>query len=170
MSNRATEFSKDLIRELKKKHAFNKLHGIEEWRKDWKPEGIPHGGVDAVGIRKVGKAEIPIVLVEAELRRDDPPANILKIWMWARRKKIRRNPVLLQAFSKAYDKDKKEQKDRAIFLGERMKEDLKESAYRPIRLGYNPRSGGKVGAGRRRHHAHNLAASVVRIGRSLLQK
>ena len=170
MSNRATEFSRDLVRELKKKDAFNKRAGIEKWEKDWKPKGITHGGVDAASIRTVGDKEFPIIMVEAELRRDDPPANILKIWMWARKKKIQKNPILLQAFTKAYDNAKKEQKDRAKFLGDRMKKDLKKSIYRDIRLGYNPRAGGKVGAGRRHHHAQNLAASIVRVGRSLLPK
>lgn len=168
MSNRATEFSKDLVRELKKRNAFNGRVGIEEWKKDWKPEGVSHGGVDAAGIRKAGKKDLPIILVEAELRRDDPPANILKVWMWARQHKIRKNLVLLQAFSRAYDNDKKEQKNRATFLGKRMMEDLRKFIYKEIRLGYRPKAGGKVGAGRRHHHAQNLAASVVRIGRRLL--
>ena len=170
MSNRATEFSKDLIRELKKKYAFNKKTGIDEWKKDWKPKGVSHGGVDVAGIRKMKDKDVPIILIEAELRRDDPPANILKIWMWAREKRIPRNPLLLQAFSKAYDDDKKEQKYRAIFLGRRMRKDLRESMYRAVRLGYRPRAGGKVGAGRRHHHAQNLAASVVRICRSLIPR
>ena len=168
MSNRATEFSKDLVRELTKKDAFNSRAGIHEWIKDWKPVGIRHGGVDAAGIGRLGNKKVPIILVEAELRRDDPPANILKIWMWARKRKIKQNLILLQGFTKVYDSVKKEQKDRARFLGERMMNDLKKSTYRDIRLDYKPRAGGKVGAGRRHHHAQNLAASVVRVGRSLL--
>ena len=90
--------------------------------------------------------------------------------MWARQNKIRKNLVLLQAFSKAYDNAKREQKDRATFLGKRMMEDLTKSIYQDIRLSYKPKAGGKVGAGRRHHHAQNLTASVVRVGRSLLQR
>ena len=170
MSNRATEFSKDLKRKLDSFSVFNKRAGIEEWIKDWKPNGISHGGVDAAGIRKAAGKEIPVILVEAELRRDDPPANILKIWKWAREGKMERGFILLQAFSKAYDNQKKEQKDRAKFLAERMEKDLTKSKYRSIRIEYRPKAGGKVGAGRRRHHAQNLASSVVRMGTLLLWK
>ncbi|MFZ0978433.1 MAG: hypothetical protein WAN23_03430 [Candidatus Acidiferrales bacterium] len=168
MSNRATEFSKDLRRKLESCSAFNKRARIEKWVKDWKPAGIARGGVDVAGIRLVAGKQIPIVLVEAELRRDDPPANILKIWKWTHEGKMDGNFILLQAFTKAYDKKKKEQKDRAQFLAGRMAKDLKRSKYRAIRIEYRPKAGGKVGAGRRRHHAQNLAASVVRIGARLL--
>jgi len=168
MSNRATEFSKDLKRKLDSCSAFNKRAGIKEWIKDWKPAGISHGGVDVAGIRQIGRREIPVILVEAELRRDDPPANVLKIWKWAREGKMDENFVLLQAFSKAYDEQKKEQKDRAKFLAGRMVKDLKRSKYRSIRIEYRPKAGAKVGAGRRRHHAQNLAARVVQIGTLLL--
>lgn len=72
MSNRATEFSKDLKRKLDSCSAFNNWAGIEKWVKDWKPDEVSHGGVDVVGVRTVAKREIPVILVEAELRRDDP--------------------------------------------------------------------------------------------------
>jgi hypothetical protein len=122
--------------------------------------------------KKIGSQTVLVMVASMRrvLRRDDPPANILKVWMWARMKRIPPNLILLQGFSKAYQKEKKEQKWRAKFLGDRMKEDLKESTYQDIRLDYKPRAGGKVGAGRRHHHAQNLAASVVRISRSVIPK
>jgi len=167
MSKRATEFSKDLKRALEKHMSFMRRSGIVEWKKEWKPEGVRHGGVDLAGLNRKEQA---VILIEAELRRDDPAGNILKVWMWARKRSrnLSRRFVFLQAFARAYYKTKAEQRRRSLFLADRLCRDIKPARYRPIRLHYNPRAGGKRGAGARTHHATNLALSVVRHGRALL--
>lgn len=79
-SNRATEFSKDLRRFLADHRGLSTKIGVEDWRRNWKPKTIRSECVDVVDVRRDGT---PAVLIEAELRRDDPVCNVLKIWKWA---------------------------------------------------------------------------------------
>jgi len=155
--NRATEFSKDLHAALRghKKRLRKKFGGIE-WRKNWvigRGETIDVAGLDQ------GR---PVVLVEAELLREDPSSNVIKIWKWAYQTKLRRPVLFVQSFTKPYRGRKKERFNRAQFVATRMKNEFPNIKYEPVRLDYNPRPGGKKGDGRRKHHARNLAYSVIR--------
>ena len=156
-TNRATEFSKDLLNALKSHRDFTKRVGVDNWEKNW---ALPKHGetVDVVGLRD----KRPVILIEVELLREDPASNVVKIWKWAKDKKVSGAFVLIHAFSKMYRRSKKERKERAQFLGERMVKELPNAEYLPINFRYKPRPGGKVGAGRRRHHAYRLAIQIAR--------
>jgi hypothetical protein len=156
-SNRATEFSKDLHAALRgSKNKLRKKFGGVEWRKNW----AIHGGetVDVVGLDQ-GQ---PVVLIEAELLREDPSSNVIKIWKWAHEEKLKRPVLFVQSFTKPYRGRKKERFNRARFVAARMNKEFPNITYKAVRLGYNPRPGGKRGAGRRAHHARNLAYTVIR--------
>lgn len=167
-TNRATAFSNDLQRSLNKhnKALGNKL-GILCWHMNWP---IPRLGqtIDVVGLRKDNDPS-PLVLIEVELLREDPSSNVAKIWKWATGTGSRSKFVLIQAFSKAYRKKKYERRMLAEFLGERMANELRHATYVPLDLDYNPRPGGKVGAGRRCYHAKLLAQNLASRGQELRQ-
>jgi hypothetical protein len=71
------------------------------------------------------------VLVEVELKKDNPVENVVKIWRWAHENKIRMPILFVQAFSAHYLSDagsvshpkKVRQYDRALFIGDRMAKD-----------------------------------------------
>jgi len=106
-------------------------------------------------------------VVEAELLREDPASNVIKVWKWATENQNRpRKILMIQAFSKAYKTRKNRAKQLATFIGKRMDSDVSGITYVGIDFPYNPRPGGKIGAGRRRFHAHKLARRVMRLFRS----
>jgi len=164
-TNRATEFSNDLRTSLDRHKNLSMKIGVDQWKKNWRPTGIRNESVDVVGLRKDSS---PLILIEAELRRDDPLCNVLKIWQWAKDGLIKKPFVLFQAFSKAYRGPKQGAEARARFLADRMLDDLGARAkYIPVPFKYDPRKGGKIGAGRRRYHAERLARAVIRRSRKL---
>lgn len=162
-TNRATEFSNDLKRVLEKNRNFGEKLGVSKWVKNWRVPGT-HETVDVAGLRSTSS---PVVLIEAELLREDPASNVVKIWKWAQGQGSRQKFVLFQAFSKVYRGRKLERKARAMFVGERMVKEVRNAIYAPVNFDYNPRPGGKVGAGRRCHHAQLLAGRIVRRGQKL---
>lgn len=158
IGNRATEFSNDLHAALRgsRKRLRKKFGGIV-WHKNW----VLHKGetIDVAGLDK----DDAVVLIEAELLREDPSSNVIKIWKWAHETKLKRQILFVQSFTKPYRGRKKERFNRARFVAARMHHEFPNIHYKAVRLDYNPRPGGKIGAGRRRHHARNLAYSVVRL-------
>ncbi len=161
-TNRATEFSKDLVRFLNEHAPFNEKHDLS-WRRNGMSNEEKVGTVDVVGSTVKG----PRVIVEAELLREDPASNVTKVWKWASENKKKPKKILMiQAFSKAYKVRKNRAKLFAIFVGERMHADVSGITYIPLNIPYNPRPGGKIGAGRRRFHARNLGSRVMQIFRS----
>jgi len=161
-TNRATRFSQDLVDALTKHKRFDRRFGKLSWKKNWPLRKTGGETVDAVGLDAKKR---PVVLIEAELLREDPASNVLKIWKWAYETNFTRPCLFIQSFTKPYRGKKKERRKRTAFLAERMHRDFRNIRYIPIALGYNPRPGGKVGAGRRHHHAKNLALSVIRLWR-----
>lgn len=144
-----------------------------EWKAGWSAEG-ERWRVDVGGVRKKDSL---LILVEVELKRQNPVGNVVKIWRWARDKKISKRILFLHAFSAHYTRGprqdqraaKQEHYDRSRFVGERMMEDGSLSIeYTTIRMPFKPRRarGGvriKKGAGRMRHAADLLANKVARI-------
>ncbi len=162
-TNRATAFSNDLRRILRHDHPrLTKKLGVIEWRKNWSVKGLGQT-VDVVGLKKDGR---PAVLIEVELLREDPASNVAKIWKWAAGSNQSKF-VLVQAFSRAYRTRKQERKKLARFLGKRMAKELSNATYIPLNLRYNPRPGGKVGAGARCRQAKLLAKRLVMRGSDL---
>lgn len=117
--------------------------------------------MDVAGLAEEGE---PVVLVEAELRRQNPVANVVKVWMWARSGNLETPCVLIQAFTKIYRDSKAEPRRRAEFVGQRMQTDLCSKVwYEAIQFNYRPLMSGKVGGGRRRHHARELAELILEV-------
>lgn len=161
-TNRATEFSKDLARSLKKHIRFDQKFAGLEWIKNWHPHENSAESVDVAGL---DEERNPVVLIEAELLREDPASNVVKIWKWAHETNFKRDCLFIHSFTKPYRGKKREARKRTAFLAERMQKEFPNIRYVGVGLGYNPRPRGKVGAGRRHHHAKNLALSVVRMWR-----
>lgn len=156
---RANEFAKDLCRRLKDTLQSYRWDKGGRPNINWKPAHGERESVDLVGEPKRPKGR-PWLLIEVELRRDDPSANVIKIWKW-KRHKLLGNFVLIQAFSRFYTRRSHRLLERAKFVGECMEGD-KAGKYIWIPFCYNPRKQGRVGAGRRRHHARFLAGKIVR--------
>lgn len=155
---RANEFARDLKARLKETLPFYSWEGEDgQPNINWKPASGERESVDLVGEPPKGK---PLLLIEIELRRDDPSANVIKIWKW-KKKGILGKFILIQGFSRYYTRRSRRFLERAEFVGEQMKKD-KDGEYIPINFSYNPRKGGRVGAGARRHHARYLAGTILR--------
>jgi hypothetical protein len=165
----ATNFDKHMKRALEK--SAPKL----TWKIGWSPNG-QRWKVDLVGLQ--GKH--PMVLIEAELKKDDPAANVIKIWRWAREQKNSKWILFVQGFSKLYWQKKLRLRQRAEFVGERMAEARLHIDYKPRKITYRNKSGrlvhyapktgkgfqAKKGAGRLAQAAQGLAREVTRLIRS----
>jgi hypothetical protein len=151
--DRTHEFAKDMCRILNEKTG-----STYKWDPDWKPGNKGHESVDVVGIpnRSAGTR----ILIEAELRHDAPLRNVVKIWKWVDKKKMMGRFVLVQAFSKYYGNGDSK-RENSEFVGEQMAEAL-GCRYVHLSFDYNPYRHGKIGAGRRRGHAHKLARKICR--------
>jgi hypothetical protein len=148
------------------------------WIAGWHPEG-QRWKVDLAGVERE-KDIRPRVLIEAELKKDDPAANVIKIWRWARAQKNTRRILLVQGFSKLYWQKKVRFRERAEFVGERMAEARLHIDYRPRKIRYRNKSGrlihfkpktgrgfhAREGAGRLARAAEGLAKEVARLIRS----
>jgi len=112
-TNRATEFSKDLRNALESHKDFAKKISVHKWVKNW---SLPNYGetVDVAGLRRDDR---PVILIEVELLREDPASNVVKIWKWAKDKRVSGAFVLIHAFSKMYQRSKKERKKEQSFSG-----------------------------------------------------
>jgi hypothetical protein len=83
------------------------------------------------------------VLVEVELRRIAPVANIAKIWKWldkdAKGPYTRKKVTVVQAFSSFYDGQKSYLKENSEFLGRQLEKRYKGSVkYVPIHFAFKP--------------------------------
>lgn len=167
----ATNFDKHMKRALEK--SVRKL----TWTPGWHPKG-QHWRVDLAGLE--GKR--PRVFIEAELKKDDPAANVIKIWRWARDEKNTKRILFVHGFSKLYWQKKVRLRERAEFVGARMAEAGLRIDYKPRRIRYRNKSGrwvyftpktgrgfhAKEGAGRLTHAAQGLAKEVTRLIHSTL--
>jgi hypothetical protein len=148
-------FSKDMKRVLEKK-----APGYT-WQVDWPADG-QRWLVDVAGIPQTHGSWI---LIEVELKRDDPVGNVVKIWQWAKENNIRDKIVLLQAFSGQYWEKRERLRLRAEFIGKEMSRDPKIAVrYKSLAMkDYKPRKGRTQGAGRRTRHAQWLAKRILRL-------
>jgi hypothetical protein len=151
---RTDEFAKDTEREL------SRLHPHLDWKHSWCPlPGYEH--VDLAGFPNRGKGRT--IVIEIELRRSVPVSNVVKIWKWMEGRHFNVKPVVIQAFS-AYYIGHKTHRHAAEFIGKKMARVCK-LRYFAMDFEYKPGKGGKIGAGRRRHHAVLLAKRISRIVR-----
>lgn len=125
----------------------------------WKTGGprFGQGSVDVVGWYS-GK---PVILIEIERRRAGPSTNVIKIWRWAEDGKLSGDTLVLQAFSKFFDKGSGvSKKAHALFVGEHLRSQCPHIHYTPISFGYNPRAKAKSGAGAMKKHSVELAEEI----------
>ncbi len=147
--SRANNFAKELARALS---ADFKEHG---WHGGWKPAGVRHESVDVGGIARRGKS----VLIEVELRRDDPVTNVAKIWRWKRKGVLKGGFVLFQAFSRFYD-SRVDRRENPEFIGKEMSRRHKDVEYVPLRMRFNPGKAGREGGDYMRRAARKLATRI----------
>jgi len=145
------------------------------WKAGWSATGT-RWKVDVAGL---SKNKTPRVLVEVELKKDNPVENVVKIWRWAKNEKKTNRMLFLQAFSAHYVQGtgrqhrvtKRKQYERSVFVGERMMADRTSGLhidYRPIPMTYAPRLGRngvriKEGAGRMQLAAQKLGEQIARM-------
>ncbi len=104
------------------------------------------------------------VLIEVELRRIAPLANVVKVWKHLSQQKPRKKLIMFQAFSAFYPRHGT-QRGNAEFIGGEMQKVCRVE-YIPLSMNYRP---GKrranqpvmIGAGRRRYHARKLARRII---------
>jgi hypothetical protein len=160
--------SKEFVRDLQRRLTESSANRRYDWKDglEWKPERGERQSVDLVGQpQRSGR----LLLIEVELRRGDPSSNVLKIWLWKCRKKLKNDFILFQAFSRYYNKKNRTLIKRALFLGDRMQKDTERPAaiYIPIKFRYLPGKSAKTGGGARRHRARYLAGRILREMRRL---
>lgn len=139
-----------------------------DWKLGWSPVG-ERWKVDLAGIPKKGRRRL--VLIEVELKRDDPLGNVVKVWEWAHADRRPLPIFMVQAFSKHYWQTKTRQRVRAVFAGGRMRADKSlRIRYKCERMLYRPKMlpGFKTqqGAGRMKIAARLLADKIVKLMRT----
>jgi hypothetical protein len=147
----------------------------------WRPQ-VPIGGptrerVDVGGTPKQrGSNGGRPILVEIELRREDPVGNILKIWTRELKGGYPKGLILIQGFSRVYRSPKYSNRRIkgavAIRFGKMLESSTKRKlSYVPIRIPYHPRAGSNEGNGARRDAAlwfgKTIAARLRSYGVSL---
>jgi hypothetical protein len=147
----------------------------------WKPQfhigGPTREKVDVGGIPKQkGSNGGRPILVEVELRREDPVGNILKVWTRELKGGYPKGIILVQGFSRVY-RTPKYSNHRikgavAIRFGRMIEESTKKNSYYvPIRIPYHPHAGSNEGNGARRDAAlwfgKRIAARLRSVGVSL---
>lgn len=164
-SNRATKFSEDLRNALARNERLGTRIGVDTWRSNWR---VPRTRetVDVVGLQ----GRTPKILVEVELRREDPASNVIKIWKWIADGRLSKRIVLFHAFSKVYKGAKEVSKARALFAGQKMKHDYPRVRYMAKDFGYNPEARGRVGGGARRKRAQELAQLIAESLKEIARK
>ena len=85
----------------KLKQTLDKVAPKYNWMTAWHADR--RSTVDVAGL----KGKDPSVLVEVELKKDNPVENVVKIWLWAKDKKKTKRILFFQAFSAHYVNTKK---------------------------------------------------------------
>jgi hypothetical protein len=129
--SRTSNFAHQLVRSLRaKKTNF-----------EWSIGTPPCKNRECVDV--FGEGRKWLVLIEVELRRIAPAANIVKIWKWldkdAQGPYAGKRLIVVQAFSSFYNGQKCFLSDNSKFLGRQMERRFRSSVkYIPIPFTYNP--------------------------------
>jgi len=160
---------------------LNELAPKYHWEAGWSAKG-EGWRVDIAGLTD----KIPRVLVEVELKKDNPVENVVKIWRWASQEKKTKPILFLHAFSAHYHRElpatarptKAKQYDRAVFIGDQMtKDETVRLDYKPLRICSTTREGKtipftprmrrgsviKEGGAAMHRAAEQLAADIARL-------
>ena len=100
-----------------------------KWKVGWGPKGY-RWKVDIAGL----KDDKPVILIEAELKKEDPAANVIKVWRWAIEQKNKKRIHFIQGFSKLYWHAKIQRRERTEFIGERMAKDGLNIDYSTVKI------------------------------------
>jgi hypothetical protein len=107
------------------------------------------------------KSAKPLVLIEVERRSDAPLSNVGKVWSWIieheKGGKLRKPPILIQAFSGRYSKTNT-QRLHAELIG-RMMEKAKVAKYISLPFSYKPRKNAQNCEGACQGHARRQASA-----------
>jgi len=162
----ATNFDRYLMKSLMEE----KLPGYK-WETGWAPRRQPWK-VDLAGDPRPDRK--PLVLIETELKKDNPVENVVKVWRWAKNVKYSGRILFIHVFSAHYVKSrpyasaptKVKQYERATFIGEQMKDDQSlKIDYIPLAIKFRPRMAkGKVtkeGGGAMHNAAQALGQKIA---------
>jgi hypothetical protein len=128
----------------------------------WTPQfhigGPTRERVDVGGTpKRRGRNKGRPVLVEVELRREDPVGNILKLWTRELKGGYLKGRILIQGFSRVYRSPKYSNRRIkgavAIRFGKMLEKSTRGFSYVPIKIPYYPRAGSNEGNGARRKAA-----------------
>jgi len=155
-----SKFDHDLRNQLKKRlRAY-------EWTTQSRVSKETRECVDVAGeLVCAGPRRTRPVLIEAELKREDPVSNVLKVWRHALKGGYPMGFIFIQGFSRVYRSQKYPTRrirgECAIQFGKMMADSMKKVAYIPIRIRYLPRSGSNEGNGARRNAAVRFGNAIV---------
>ena len=163
----SARFNEDLWKRLKEKIPSY------EWRPERRIGGPTKERVDVGGEPKKTHGRRPTVLVEAELRREDPASNILKLWNRLVAGAYPSGVVLIQGFSKVYRSPKHHTRGVRYRSAKRFAKLVQRNfkntfSYFPVNIPYHPRAGSNEGDGARirwaRWFADRVAARCRKLG------
>ena len=121
----SVNFDKRLKKELEQ------LGSRLEWKIGNTPNGL-RGKVDLVGCQ----SDRPRVFVEAELKKDDPAANVIKIWQWTNQQPKTSRVLVIQGFSKQYWRKRERLRERSEFVGAQMTKAAGNLEYKSVKIQY----------------------------------
>ena len=137
----------------------------------WSPEfrigGPTRERVDVGGMPRGSKRKNAVpILIEAELKREDPVGNILKVWTRKLNGAYRRGVMLFQGFSKVHRSrrypNRRTKGTVAIKFGRMLQRSTRRKIrYVPIEIPYYPRSGRTEGNGARQDAAIWFGGEIV---------
>jgi hypothetical protein len=141
------------------------------WKAGWGPDR-ERWKVDVAGVPKKSGA---LILIEVELKKDNPVENVVKVWRWASDAKYKRRILFLHVFSANFVKmrhfasppKKVKQYNRAVFVGERMQRDRNHKiTYTVMKMKLRPSMvRGKIikeGGGAMHRAARGLAMEIAK--------
>ena len=160
--SRANKVAKELCKQLNKRIASH------EWTPEWKFARKSRESADVGAEPKHGsRGDQRTVLIEAELRREDPVSNIVKVWKYLQAGRFNRGLVLFHGFSSIYRSrrhaTKRVRAQDAVLIGKLMETVNPNVRYVPVRFKYLPYKSAKEGGGARDRAARRLANRVTAI-------
>lgn len=164
----ASRFNEDLCGELERRlPKYN-------WQCEGRLSRSTRECVDVAGQSTAQKRPRRVV-IEAELKREDPASNVLKVWQSFLQGYFPNGVIFVQGFSKVYYSPKyhnrKVKCEAAKQLGAFIQGNTRgKLEYIPVDIPYHPRAGRSEGDGARRHWAewfgHKIAGEIKRRRRA----
>ncbi|MBZ5598526.1 MAG: hypothetical protein LAN83_09395 [Acidobacteriia bacterium] len=162
-------FNQDLCKKLNQGKKLNQVMPGYTWQAELRIGGGSREAVD-VGRRPPKGSRLRPVLIEVELRREDPASNILKVWNRFLDGAYPHGVVLLQGFSQVYSSRKYHNRSLKAKVAKRLGRVVQESTkgrfrYIALDIPYHPRAGSNEGDGARRNAAQWLGDKVAALQR-----